>query len=248
MAEPLRDVAFSLQCHGAPAETILASARTALERINADHLIGRRIDQLSAGERQRVALAAVLAPEPAVLLLDEATSALDNESERIVQAALDQVVTALKRTTITIAHRLSTIRDADKIVVLSDGVVVEEGTFDSLLVLGGAFSVLAQRQESARAADAKLVCMKQLGFKAPRELSLPAPITSPVFIDKMRSLIRRCPPSQTAFMVCRKPLVKTWPKCIGLVGALKPSAFALVLHCPRPKTGACCPHGSALTI
>ena len=156
---------------GASEEEVEAAARMAnahtfiTESLGAGYAtqVGLGGGKLSGGQKQRVAIARALVRKPAVLLLDEATSALDNESERIVQAALDQVVTALKRTTITIAHRLSTIRDADKIVVLSDGVVVEEGSYDSLLVLGGAFSVLAQRQESARAADAKLVRLKQLG-------------------------------------------------------------------------------------
>ena len=66
-------------------------------------------------------------------MLDEATSALDNESERVVQAALDEIMTKQKRTTIVIAHRLSTIRGADKIAVISDGVVLEQGTHDELL-------------------------------------------------------------------------------------------------------------------
>ena len=95
--------------------------------------VGPRGGRLSGGQKQRVAIARAIIKKPKVLLLDEATSALDNESERIVQAALDEIMTKQKRTTIVIAHRLSTIRNADKIAVVSGGVVVEEGPHDELV-------------------------------------------------------------------------------------------------------------------
>ena len=89
-----------------------------------------------------MAIARAIVRKPAVLLLDEATSALDNESERVVQAALDAVVAETRRTTLVIAHRLSTIRNADSIAVLSEGRVVEKGTHAELLSLGGLYTRL----------------------------------------------------------------------------------------------------------
>ena len=120
-----------------------------------DTPVGQGGGKLSGGQKQRVAIARALVKKPAVLLLDEATSALDNESERIVQAALDEIMAKLKRTTIVIAHRLSTIRNADKIAVVDKGTVVEEGTYDELLGKRGTFYTLAQKQEEMGAKDLK---------------------------------------------------------------------------------------------
>uniref|UniRef100_A0A7S0WIV8 ABC transporter domain-containing protein n=1 Tax=Pyramimonas obovata TaxID=1411642 RepID=A0A7S0WIV8_9CHLO len=97
---------------------------------------------MSGGQKQRVAIARAIVKDPAILLLDEATSALDNESERVVQAALDALLTERRRTTIVVAHRLSTIQDAEKIVVFEKGKAVEQGTHQELLSMGGKYVML----------------------------------------------------------------------------------------------------------
>lgn len=109
-----------------------------------DTVVGERGYRLSGGEQQRIAIARVLLKDPAVLILDEATSALDTVSERIVQQALDAA--SRGRTVVAIAHRLSTVRDADVIIVLDHGRIVERGTHDELLALGGAYALLHSEQ------------------------------------------------------------------------------------------------------
>jgi ATP-binding cassette subfamily B protein len=106
-----------------------------------DTMVGSRGYRFSGGEKQRIAIARTLLRDPRVLILDEATSALDNETERAVQQALDVLVEG--RTTITIAHRLSTVRDAEQIVVLDQGRIIESGTHHSLLDNGGHYARLA---------------------------------------------------------------------------------------------------------
>jgi ATP-binding cassette subfamily B protein len=106
-----------------------------------DTVVGSRGHRFSGGEKQRLAIARTLLRDPRILVLDEATSALDTSTERAVQRAFDEL--ARGRTTVTIAHRLSTVRDADQIVVVDHGRILESGTHDTLVSVGGRYAALA---------------------------------------------------------------------------------------------------------
>jgi len=116
-----------------------------------DTQVGERGLTLSGGQRQRIGIARAVIRNSSILILDEPTAALDSESEKVVIEALERVMKG--RTVITIAHRLSTIRDADKIVVLKDGLVAEQGSHDELVALGGEYAGLHRLQAGAGAAD-----------------------------------------------------------------------------------------------
>jgi subfamily B ATP-binding cassette protein MsbA len=107
-------------------------------------MVGDRGGRLSGGQRQRISIARAILKNPPILILDEATSALDTESERLVQEALERLMKS--RTTIAIAHRLSTIKNADEICVMHEGEIVERGTHEELLALGGYYKKLHDMQ------------------------------------------------------------------------------------------------------
>jgi ATP-binding cassette subfamily B protein len=142
---------------GATREEIEAAARDAQIHdfiqslpLGYETAVGERGLKLSGGEKQRVGIARTLLKDPPILLLDEATSALDTETEQEIQDALRRA--GQGRTVLTIAHRLSTIAEADRIVVLEKGEIVEQGRHDDLLARGGRYAQLWQRQQSEDAA------------------------------------------------------------------------------------------------
>ncbi|RYJ01153.1 MAG: ABC transporter ATP-binding protein/permease, partial [Acetobacteraceae bacterium] len=159
---------------GASEEEIVAAAKLAqvhdfVERLPEGYrtMVGERGLKLSGGEKQRVAIARTILKDPRILVLDEATSALDTRTEQDIQAALRQV--SANRTTLVIAHRLSTVVDADEIIVLQDGRIVERGNHAALTAADGLYAAMWRRQSEAVAmAEAAAAAQRAADLDQPR--------------------------------------------------------------------------------
>ena len=141
------NIAYGLKNRKTPKDEIDRRVREAAKILAIEPLLDRKPRQLSGGQRQRVAIARAILTDAPILVLDEATSALDSESEALVQEALENLMRG--RTSIVVAHRLSTVAALDRIVVLADGEIVEDGTHAQLVEAGGEYASLWSRQTGA---------------------------------------------------------------------------------------------------
>ena len=170
-----QNLSYGLKNRNTPKDEIDRRVLEAATALEIEPFLDRKPRQLSGGQRQRVVIARALLRDTPILLLDEATSALDTRSETVVQAALDKLSTG--RTTLVIAHRLSTVRDADKILVMDKGQVVDEGTHEELLAQGGIYADLYELQFKTKGETAEARALKPAeGFNA----ALPKPKRSMV--------------------------------------------------------------------
>ena len=154
--DTIADIESGYRIDGTPDDVLVASRLSYSHDFITSFTEGYKTDvgessvMVSGGQKQRIAIARALIKQPSVLLLDEATSALDAASERIVQQSIDELQASKAQTTIIIAHRLSTIRNADKIIVIDGGRVVEEGTHEELLTLNGLYAYLWEKQSGSK--------------------------------------------------------------------------------------------------
>ncbi|KAG8527810.1 uncharacterized protein KY384_007964 [Bacidia gigantensis] len=150
-----QDFEAALQNQSLSVRTIVDKVRSAADLADADLFIkglehgyatciGSKGNELSGGQKQRIALARALVKDPVILIMDEATSALDSKTEQNIQSSLDGM--RKSRTTITVAHRLATVKDAENIIVMRDGQVIEQGSHQDLLASGGAYATLTDTQ------------------------------------------------------------------------------------------------------
>ena len=139
-----RNICFGLEMNKVPKSEQESILKRVSELLQIDHLLDRKPGQLSGGQRQRLSIARAIAKDSPILILDEATSALDSATEKLVQSAITKMQKG--RTTIIIAHRLSTIQNVDRIIVLNEGEIIEQGSHKELIKASGEYAKLNKQQ------------------------------------------------------------------------------------------------------
>ncbi|OAQ36589.1 P-loop containing nucleoside triphosphate hydrolase protein [Linnemannia elongata AG-77] len=190
----------------------LANAHEYISRLPQGYntMVGEKGALLSGGQKQRIAIARALIKNPSILLLDEATSALDTESERIVQAALDNAATG--RSTIVIAHRLSTIMNADLIYVMDKGVVLESGTHTSLMALGGTYTEFVAKQQlktGGTDVEAPDLLRRMSSHHSDKAVAAKGPVVVDIIEDKEMTMAREKKEAARKLKLQKAPIART---------------------------------------